>query len=593
MKKLAYLSICFVLMSFLACSGRRMTAQLDTISQLADSSADSALAILGQYEREKPNWSKGDRMYFELVKLKAQNKAFATFTTDTIIKEVVEYFKNHGTANERMLAYYLQGRVYADMNEAPQALQAYYDAIESADTTSSDCDYQTLIPVYGQMSTLFHQQSLPHDEIWALQHYIDYIRRYNSAKDYINERRQLIRPYYLLGKKDSVLQIINDTYKALNEMGEAQEAAEALVVSINIYIERGQLDMARKNMELFEKGSGLFDKNGDIAKGREHYYDTKGLYELATNAIDSAEYYFRKEIKYGYRCDGYRGLLNVYRVRNVSDSIAHYSLLFEAAIDSLNNQKEIDAIHRMSSLYNYNRSQKETEQERNRAQKYQDIFYHSMDILGVLVIVIIFIGYLFVKNNKEKRNKIINLRERLKAAKNQRAMIQDELESLKSRDYASVIAKKEQQEAELTKRIEQLQAENNQYKNSSVNNQEDDFKGFRDCDTAKLFVRKAEHKTERMIPNEAEWKFLISEFAKYAPHTFQRFSTNNTKPLSDLELHVCLLLILGIPEKTISIMVNSAPTTISNAKARANEKLYGQKQASTLKSNLFRTLKGI
>jgi len=580
-------------MSFLACSGRRMTAQLDTISQLADSSADSALAFLGQYEHEKPNWSKGDRMYFELVKLKAQNKAFATFTTDTIIKEVVEYFKNHGTANERMLAYYLQGRVYADMNEAPQALQAYYDAIESADTTSSDCDYQTLIPVYGQMSTLFHQQNLPHDEIWALQHYIDYIRRYNSAKDYINERRQLIRPYYLLGKKDSVLQIINDTYKALNEMGEAQEAAEALVVSINIYIERGQLDMARKNMELFEKGSGLFDKNGDIAKGREHYYDTKGLYELATNAIDSAEYYFRKEIKYGYRCDGYRGLLNVYRVRNVSDSIAHYSLLFEAAIDSLNNQKEIDAIHRMSSLYNYNRSQKETEQERNRAQKYQDIFYHSMDILGVLVIVIIFIGYLFVKNNKEKRNKIINLRERLKAAKNQRAMIQDELESLKSRDYASVIAKKEQQEAELTKRIEQLQAENNQYKNSSVNNQEDDFKGFRDCDTAKLFVRKAEHKTERMIPNEAEWKFLISEFAKYAPHTFQRFSTNNTKPLSDLELHVCLLLILGIPEKTISIMVNSAPTTISNAKARANEKLYGQKQASTLKSNLFRTLKGI
>ena len=580
-------------MSFLACSGRRMTAQLDTISQLADSSADSALAILGQYEREKPNWSKGDRMYFELVKLKAQNKAFATFTTDTIIKEVVDYFKNHGTANERMLAYYLQGRVYADMNEAPQALQAYYDAIESADTTNSDCDYQTLIPVYGQMSTLFHQQSLPHDEIWALQHYIDYIRRYNSAKDYINERHQLIRPYYLLGKKDSVLQIINDTYKALNEMGEAQEAAEALVVSINIYIERGQLDMARKNMELFEKGSGLFDKNGDIAKGREHYYDTKGLYGLATNAIDSAEYYFRKEIKYGYRCDGYRGLLNVYRVRNVSDSIAHYSLLFEAAIDSLNNQKEIDAIHRMSSLYNYNRSQKEAEQERNRAQKYQDILYRCMNILVILVIVIICIGYLFVKNKKEKRNKIINLRERLKAAKNQRIMIQDELESLKSKDYASVIAKKEQQEAELTKRIDQLLAENNQYKNSSVNNQEDDFKGFCDCYTAGLFVRKAAHKTERMIPNEAEWKFLISEFAKYAPHTFQRFSTNNTKPLSDLEQRICLLLILDIQEKIICTMVESTPSTISNAKARANEKLFGQRQAGTLKNNLIMAFKGL
>lgn len=593
MKKLAYLSICFVLMSFLACSGRRMTAQLDTISQLADSSADSALAILGQYEREKPNWSKGDRMYFELVKLKAQNKAFATFTTDTIIKEVVEYFKNHGTANERMLAYYLQGRVYADMNEAPQALQAYYDAIESADTTSSDCDYQTLIPVYGQMSTLFHQQSLPHDEIWALQHYIDYIRRYNSAKDYINERHQLIRPYYLLGKKDSVLQIINDTYKALNEMGEAQEAAKGLITSIYIYTERGQLDAARKNMEIFENESGLFDDKGNIVKGREHYYITKGFYHFAINNTDSAEYYFRKAMRFGYASDAYKGLLRVYQKSHNIDSVLHYSILNERALDSLHNNMELDAIHRMSSLYNYNRSQKEAEQERNRAQKYQDIFYRCMNILVILVIVIICIGYLFVKNNKEKRNKIINLGERLKAAKNQRAMIQDELESLKSKDYASVIAKKEQQEAELTKRIEQLQAENNQYKNSSVNNQEDDFKGFRDCYTAGLFVRKAAHKTERMIPNEAEWKFLISEFAKYAPHTFQRFSTNNTKPLSDLELHVCLLLILGIPEKTISIMVNSAPTTISNAKARANEKLYGQKQASTLKSNLFRTLKGI
>ncbi|WP_197020319.1 hypothetical protein [Prevotella sp. P6B1] len=58
-----------------------------------------------------------------------------------------------------MLAYYLQGRVYADMGEAPQALQAYYTAIENADTTSSDCDYNTLIPIYGQMSQLFHQQS--------------------------------------------------------------------------------------------------------------------------------------------------------------------------------------------------------------------------------------------------------------------------------------------------------------------------------------------------------------------------------------------------------------------------------------------------
>ncbi len=591
MKKITYINICFVLITFLGCNGRRMTAQLDAISQMANNQPDSALTLLSQLEPQKADWSEGDRMYFELVRLKAQNKAFITFTTDTIINKVVSYFQDHGTANERMLAYYLQGRVYADMGEAPQALQAYYDAIESADTTSSDCDYNTLIPVYGQMSQLFHQQNLPHDEIWALNHYIDYIRRYDSEKEYVIEKRRMISPYYLLGKKDTVLQIINDSYKALRDMGENQEAASALVSSIYIYTDRGQLHKARQTMDIFEKESGLFNKDGDIAKGREYYYYIKGYYYLTVNDIDSAEYYYRKAIV--YTSDAYKGLLAVYRKRQNVDSVLHYSILNERALDSLHNSMEIDAIQRMSSLYNYNRSQKEAEQERIRYQKSQDILHYCINILIILMFIIICIGYLFAKNNKEKRNKIIKLRERLRTAKTQRAMIQEELISLKSEDLANIIAKKERQEKELAKQIKLLQAENEQYKENYKSIQQDNLDGFLDCNTANLFVRKAENKTEKQIPNDAEWKLLISEFVKYAPHTFQHFCATDTKPLSELELHVCLLLILGISDKTISVMAKTSPTTVSNAKTRANEKLYGQKQANRLKNNLFMTLKGI
>ena len=75
-----------------------------------------------------------------------------------------------------MLAYYLLGRFHTNIGEAPQALQTYYDAIDKADTTSTNCDYSTLAAIYGQMSRIFHQQNLPNDEIWALRHYIEYIR---------------------------------------------------------------------------------------------------------------------------------------------------------------------------------------------------------------------------------------------------------------------------------------------------------------------------------------------------------------------------------------------------------------------------------
>ena len=53
----------------------------------------------------------------------------------------------------------------------------------------------------------------------------------------------------------------------------------------------------------------------------------------------------------------------------------------------------------------------------------------------------------------------------------------------------------------------------------------------------------------------------------------------------------CVLLILGISEKTISMMTNAVASTVSNAKSRANEKLYGKKDASSLKNNLICTLR--
>lgn len=588
MKKLVFI-FCVVIAALFGCNGRKMTNQLEAISQMADVNPDSALTALAKYESEKQEWSKGDRMYFELVRLKAENKSEVTFKSDSIIKEVVEYFKEKGNANEKMLAYYLLGRTYFDMEEAPEALQAYYDAISSADTTSTSCDYSTLTVVYGQMSRIFHQQNLPHDEIWALKHYIEYIRRYESKKDYLIAKEQLIRPLYLLNEKDSVLQIINDTYSALKQMGEHQEAADAIAVAIFIYIERGELDKAKHAMDIFEKESGLFDKYGNITEGREHYYYTKGFYELAVNRLDSAEYYFRKAIKYGYLSEGYKGLLSIYREKQNIDSVNYFSRQYEAAQDSLHNKMQTNAIHQMSALYNYSRSQKEAEQEREKA---QDRLY-LLSIISFatifLLMAVIFVAWLYRKNQKEKKARIAELEETLNNARLQRNTILEELRILKEKDYESIIAIKEKQEQELTKRIEILEAENTKNKNTDAINRIDHLDNFLDSAIAQQFVKKATDKSERIKPTESEWNLLTSQFSKDIPVTYKSFGQG--KPLSQLEQRICILLILDIPEKVISLMTDSYASTISNAKARANEKLYGKKDAHSLRNNLINGLK--
>ena len=588
MKKLVFI-FCVVIAALFGCNGRKMTNQLEAISQMADVNPDSALTALAKYEGEKQEWSKGDRMHFELVRLKAENKSEVTFKSDSIIKEVVEYFKEKGNANEKMLAYYLLGRTYFDMEEAPEALQAYYDAISSADTTSTSCDYSTLTVVYGQMSRIFHQQNLPHDEIWALKHYIEYIRRYESKKDYLIAKEQLIRPLYLLNEKDSVLQIINDTYSALKQMGEHQEAADAIAVAIFIYIERGELDKAKHAMDIFEKESGLFDKYGNITEGREHYYYTKGFYELAVNRLDSAEYNFRKAIKYGYLSDGYKGLLSIYREKQNIDSVNYFSRQYEAAQDSLHNKMQTDAIHQMSALYNYSRSQKEAEQEKEKA---QDRLY-LLSIISfatiILLMAVIVVAWLYRKNQKEKKARIAELEETLNSARLQRNTILEELRILKEKDYESIIAIKEKQEQELTKRIEILEAESINKKNTIDVRRTDNIEGFLDSAIAQQFVKRATSKTERIKPTESEWNLLTSQFSKDIPVTYKSFGQG--KPLSQLEQRICILLILDIPEKVISLMTDSYASTISNAKARANEKLYGKKDAHSLKNNLINGLK--
>ena len=58
----------------------------------------------------------------------------------------------------------------------------------------------------------------------------------------------------------------------------------------NLYQDRAEFAIRsrkRDNVSL-EHESGLFDDKGNIAGGREHYYATKGFYELANNDFDSA-----------------------------------------------------------------------------------------------------------------------------------------------------------------------------------------------------------------------------------------------------------------------------------------------------------------
>ncbi len=576
---LACLYAVFVVLMFSACDFRRMTEQLDTISKISDTNADSACSLLKKYESEVPNWGKGDRMYYELIKMKIANKQNVVFTSDSLIKQIVDYYKDHGSPNEQMLAYYLLGRVYYHMGEAPQALQAYYDALEKADTTRADCDIWGIAVVYSQMSEIFHQQNLPNDEIWALKNYCKYTKIVKTPTDYAIAKSFFIAPYFLLEKNDTVLHIIKTYNEELQQLGDTGMAVRLNPTAIYVYTKRKQLDKAEQLIRSFEEKSGLFDEKGNIDKEYRFYYYIKGYYELAANNIDSAEYYFREAIKYGYSYDSYNGMIAIYREKRNVDSIAHYSLLMDNGIDSVRKQIRIDAIHRMASLYNYSRNQKIAEQESQKAHNAQVII---ILILSLGVFGSLFVFQLYYSYKRKKQNEIDKLGYALSSAKREYQNIQDELQKLKNSNVERLIEEKERKGKELKLTIESIASEG---KMSAATN---GLEEFAKSEIVGEFVAKKSFCADSKKPTKAEWKALETQFRKDMPMAYNMLA--NEKKLSPLELHVCILLILDFEDGIIASITESLPQTVSNAKARANKKIFNESGAQTLKYRLMQLI---
>ncbi len=576
---LACLYAVFVVLMFSACDFRRMTEQLDTISKISDTNADSACSLLKKYESEVPNWGKGDRMHYELIKMKVENKQNVVFTSDSLIKEIVDYYKDHGSPNEQMLAYYLLGRVYYHMGEAPQALQAYYDALEKADTTRADCDIWGIAVVYSQMSEIFHQQNLPNDEIWAINKYCDYTKKSRDSVDYAIAKSFLVGPYYLLGKKDTVLQIIQSSYNELRKLGDSASAVGHHPTAIYIYLERKQLDKAAQCIGSFEKESGFFDDEGNIEKGREFYYVIKGNYELAANNIDSAEYYYRKAINNGMVYEACRGMVAIYNSKRNIDSVAYYSCLLDDGVDSIRNQLRTDVIYRMSSLYNYSRNQKIAEQESQNAHNAHIIilFLLTIFVLGTLTVM-----QLYYSNKIKKQNEIAKLGNALASAKREYQNIQYELQKLKNSDVERLIEEKERKGKELKQTIESIASEG---KMSAATN---GLEEFAKSEIVGEFVAKKSFCADSKKPTKAEWKALETQFSKDMPMAYNMLASE--KKLSPLELHVCILLILDFEDGIIASIADALPQTVSNAKARANKKIFNESGAQTLKYRLMQLI---
>ena len=176
------------------------------------------------------------------------------------------------------------------------------------------------------------------------------------------------------------------------------------------------MDKAKTFMDIYESESGFFDKNNNIEKGREIYYYPKGQYYMAIGKHDSAEFYFRKELREGRDFNnqnaGSRGLALLFQQTHRPDSAAKYALYSYAMNDSVYAHMATQEVERMKAMYDFTYHKNLAEQKENEAYRNKNaaIFFGMLLLLCLLAVYIIVMHIKRYKRGVNERERLLHTR---------------------------------------------------------------------------------------------------------------------------------------------------------------------------------------
>lgn len=564
-EKVIYLLL--ILLILASCAGNRkyddLMKRADSIMNVNDDSAKVAIRMLDGIKSQLPEFSQSQKMRYELLRHKAMNKACITFTSDSVMKKVVDYYDNHGSANERMLANYVLGCVYRDMYEAPMALEYYNKATEQADTTAADCDYGTLYRVYSQMGFLFSKQYLPYQELNAF----DKAEKYAYlAKDTLNaiiNYQNKGEAYGYLGKKDSVIASNLQAAKLFKKHGNDYAAAIAFGCNYDYYIEKKDSINAKKAFEAYN--STGYEGNSNYEDAKAYVLYQKGTYYLFVNKQDSAYDNLSLSFKicksYSIKAATTKALAQYYAKVNQPAMAMKYALQSSEYNDSDLIEARKTQLQQVQAMYDYSRNQEIAKNAEQKAERSTRMNY--LIVLSCLMLFLL-LSYIYRKQIAIKKKKIAVSKRLYEDSLLKLKRLQDERAKLVAENdnkLAQVIMEKENTISKLKAEITHIQE---RYSLSSVSDADLILK---DSSIYKKIKFIEVHPKEKMC--EEDWKELADTIEEVVPN----FIPVLKNKLNDKDYQICLLVRLGFSTSLVARLLGLSDAAISKSRKTMLKKI--------------------
>lgn len=557
--------------------------------KLIDENPDSAYNYLILFKSMLCKMDKAQKMRYYLVFLDAQNKLSIPFTTDSIQKEVLAYYTSHGDANSRMRANYMLANAYRDMKESPKELEYFQKAIDSADTLSKNCNCKLLDRIYLQKGNLYNYLLMPKQAIEALKNANKYATIANDINGMIAAKEGRITSYDMLNNSDSVFALTNDVSNSYMRLKDTVSATISRGISIFHYEKRGDYVKAKRFIDDYIVKSGRIINGKVTIPGSEQIYNMIGSYYYGVGLLDSACYFFTKELKEGKDIEnqsmGYKGLMDVYQKKGCSDSIVKYANLYCLFNDSTTANETSANILRLSSMYDYNRLQNLSDRMKHKI----DLRENEILFVVLIAMILFFLLYIYYKSKRNKeKEKYHALNAEYVNKLNMYINLKDQYESLKELkdtiqvDYHNLSLKYNSEKTETENKISLLIDKNEKQRNEIATFHNPELylgnveQYLESADMLKNNTIQRFHKMSlknKKISRE-DWDELVIQIDTLCPNFINKLSIR-CDSLSYKQIMVCVLTRLLFSPYEIMILVDFPSfQSLTNFRARLCKKLF-------------------
>lgn len=576
-----FLILC-ALLSLFACGHKPYPHTLITADSLTNVIPKSAIALLDSLKDEMQSAPQATQMYYQLLCIKANDKAYKHHTSDSLILPVLHYYMEENDEQHLPEAYYYAGRVYRDLGDAPQALNYFEKAV---DALPEEGGYGIKSKVYSQIGTLFSYQGM----------YAEALQMYKKGEQYdiilkdsagmVFNLRDIASMYVELGKQDSALTY----FKKANLLSQQIQRTDLfnMVQSqlADLYIDLQEYDSAQAALHHALRDIEQSNKSG-IYSIAAHFYDK-------TNKTDSAVWYYNELLDSGTvyaKKIANRRLLELAIKQNNTKEASDYLRGYLLNADSIEHLTKTEIIHRMHSIYNYQLREKENIL--LKSENHSKAVWLWVIAGGFILVLSLLITYrqYSKRKNLELKQQLDKLRlieegnrekiEFLERYKTQKEELETSLANMNISDNSIQKRQLSQKIERLNHILQQKTIENEQEKEA----QEYLFAS----EIYNVLLQRINSADGKAYVTSGEWELLNDLISPAFPTFIERLHNLHTP--NENEFHVCILLKLKFRPADIARLLELKPESISSIRKRLYQKVTGSNGKPELWDKIIHSL---